>query len=477
MNVKGLLNKVTNLFFRYFNILFAVLIAAMYANALIFPNMGLDASFYLRVTEYIADGVIPEYDLRILYPPLVFYMLVPVNLLVGDTIAYEIYLGYMFLFQILNAFFIYKISERYSSNHFIRVFSALMYLFLSIKLEGEFLVLEPFVNFWGLLTALIYIKFAKEKHVYIFLAGILAFFAFLVKQYGLAYAGLLYLLILSDHYKQVRKMIIMGLIFTSGLLAGLTLFILVFKIIYGIHYDFFAGGRLALYGEKNTSRWLLGTFNIIEIAPYIIFIAVPKIFKKIVNSDLHIFAYLMLVVLFSIQLYFQQYLHYYILMLPGLILMGVIMFDQYISFYKLRLFVIILVSLFISAVFIEPGTSSLVFSKQSNVEKEIKTAKKINQIIPEGTPVYLFANVKLYYLCHFEPVIPEKYGFAWGHMISLENLDEILFCTNYVITDQSNLKEEYQLLDTMISLYPILQEHNFKVMDNVEDYIVFTKPL
>ena len=104
-----IVSKTIKYFYKYFNILFALVVAGMYANALIFPDMGADAAYYLRVTECIAGGAIPEYDLRVFYPPIVFYMLYPVKLIVGHAIAYEAYLGFMFIIQLANALFICKI--------------------------------------------------------------------------------------------------------------------------------------------------------------------------------------------------------------------------------------------------------------------------------------------------------------------------------------------------------------------------------
>ena len=120
-------NTAVGVFFRYFNYVFAIVIAGMYTNALIFPNMGVDAGFYLRVTEYIINGAVPEHDLRILYTPLVFYMLLPIKLVVGKAIGFELFLGYMFIFQFINACLIYKISGYYSQNNIIKIFAGLLY--------------------------------------------------------------------------------------------------------------------------------------------------------------------------------------------------------------------------------------------------------------------------------------------------------------------------------------------------------------
>ena len=203
--MKNIIQITANLFYKYFNLLFFLIIAGMYADALIYPNMGVDASFYLRVTECIADGAIPEHDLRIMYPPLVFYMLLPIKLLVGKAIAFELFLGFIFLIQFINAFIISKISRHYSENKFIRFFAPLLYLFLSFKLEGEYFLLEPFINLWGLLALLMYLKSERTGNLLLILSGVSALFAFLTKQYGLGYTALLYMLILIDNRASFKK--------------------------------------------------------------------------------------------------------------------------------------------------------------------------------------------------------------------------------------------------------------------------------
>lgn len=473
----ALMNKALHIFYAYFNYLFALLIAGMYANALIFPNMGVDASFYLRVTECIADGAIPEHDLRILYPPMIFYMLLPIKLIVGKSIAYELFLGYMFLVQFLNAFLIYKIASSYTHDRFIRIFTGLLYLFLSIKLEGEYFFLEPFINLWGLLAIWVYLKKVKKYKIYFLFSGILAFLAFLTKQYGLAYAGAIYVLILIDERRSLKIWFLNSLLFSFGLLGGLLLFTLVFRLGYGVYYDFFAGGRLGIYGERDLTNMLWGMFEYAKIAPWLVLLLFFPIRIRLLKTNPHFFAYIVLVVLFSLQLYFQQYEHYYMLMLPGLLLFGIMIFDQILQGNQNRIIltVVIALSLFINEFLISPRTKSLLFSTNTTLAEEVCVAIKINEVIPEGSSVYLFTNVKFYYLCHFEPAIPEKYGFAWNHTTSRSDLYEILDFVKYTITSQNKLNDEFELIDGSIVNAQTLDQYCFELITQVDDYIIFGK--
>jgi hypothetical protein len=473
--MKNISGRIASIFLQYFNILFTIIVAGMYANALLFPNMGVDASYYLRVTECIADGAIPEHSLRILYPPLVFYMLLPVKLIVGKVIGYEAFLAYMFLVQLLNAFLIYKISGKYTSFGFIRVFAGLLYLFLSIKLEGEYLFLEPYINLWGLLAILAYLNKGKDSIAFLVLSGCFAFLSFLTKQYGLAYAGIIYVMILIDERSSLKALLKRGLVFSAGIIGGLLLFMVLFRLGYGVNYDFFAGGRLTFYGEKDTNAMLNSLTNYIKIAPYLIFLLVPAIFKKLFSKRIHFLAYLILALLFSLQLYFQQYDHYFILMIPGLILIGLMLFDLYYARYKLVLILSLLVSLFINEAFVGPKTSKLILSKRSSLPAEIALAREINRVLPEGSYVYLFGEVKFYYLCHFNAVIPEKYGYAYNNALYYSDFAEILDRAENLLIRKDHMEMEYPLLDKYIRISEEPGFRKFIKVDQVDQYLVFKR--
>ncbi|MDT8394530.1 MAG: hypothetical protein RQ761_11855 [Bacteroidales bacterium] len=457
----------------YFNLLLGVIIAGIYTNALIYPNMGVDASYYLRVTECLADGAIPEYDLRILYSPLVFYMLLPLKLLVGKAIAYELFLGYMFLIQVLNAILLYQVAGKYATNRFIRIFAALLYLFLSMKLEGEYFILEPFVNFWGLLAIWVYLRMEQHRVWALLLSGSFTFMAFMSKQYGLAYAGIIFLMILIDGHASFKKWFGRGLLFAAGMLGGLLLFMLLFQLAYGVPYDFFAGGRLGLYGEKDGMVMLQGMLKYLAIAPYLMLLLIPPVSKKLFKTQPHVMAYLFLLLLFSVQLYFQQYAHYYILLLPGLLLTGVVMAALYMEKKKGWVLLMLLASLLMNEFSISPRTRSLLLSKRSGLKADIELAQKINTIIPAGARVYLFNNVKLYYLCHFSPAVPEKYGFAFNNALSYDDLVDILNHAEYVLVEDTWLYLDYPILDRHIIITEESAMQSYEYWRQVEGYNIF----
>ncbi len=211
----------------------------------------------------------------------------------------------------------------------------------------------------------------------------------------------------------------------------------------------------------------------IELAPYLLFLLIPVIFKKLLTTKIHFLAFLFLVLLFSVQLYFQQYDHYYILMLPGLILVGLMVFDLYLTRFRFVLMSVLLISLFINELFVGPRTKGLILSKQTTLSSEIALANEINKILPAGTHVYLFGEVKFYYLCHFNPVLPEKLGFAFNNALYYSDFVEIIEQAEFLLIRADHMDMEYPLIDKSIK---IDEEPGFKTYEKVQQidqYLIF----
>jgi len=472
--MKNIIAISANLFYRYFNLLFALVIATMYANALIFPNMGVDAAYYLRVTECIADGAIPEYDLRIFYPPMVFYMLLPIKIILGKTVAYQTYLGIMFLVQLFNACFMYRIGRYYSKNSFVNILFPLLYLFLSIKLEGEYFFLEPFINFWGLLAVFIYLKYGRSGNIFLFLSGFTVLLSFLSKQYGLAFIALIFLMILIDNKSSIKRMIQKGLIFSTGVLLALFMFIILFRLGYGAWYDFLYDGRLALYGEKNLSLMFRAIGKYLLLGPFLILLLIPAIFRNVSRGKNHLLSCLLFLGLLSYQFYLNQYEHYYMLVLPPILIMGGVILYEIIPKKPMMAIVIILISLFINEYFVGRSTKSMIFSKDETLSGELMKAKEINEIIPQNTHVYIFGNVKHYYLCHLNSAVPERYGYSYSNILRINDLVESIYAAEYVIVDKARILMSHQLIDGVVQIDDFIRESNLQLYRETDNFLVYS---
>ena len=297
--------------------------------------------------------------------------------------------------------------------------------------------------------------------------------AFLTKQYGLSYTGAVLLLILIDNRSSLKRWGKETLRFIVGFSLALMLFIMVFRFGYGEYYDFFSGGRLSLYGEKNINFMLLGMIKYLKIAPFLLLLLIPSVSIKLIKKKPHFIAYLVLILLFSFQLYFNQYDHYYILVVPGLIFLGIIFFDVYYSKNKIVVLGAIIMGLLINELFIGNSTKTLILSKHSTLKNDIELAEKINTIIPERSKVYLFSNVELYYLCHFSPAFPEKYGFSYSNALDSNDLLDILSSAEFLLIKTNQLRHPYPLIDKIVIPEELINLKDYKLIHQFNIYLIF----
>ena len=165
-------------------------------------------------------------------------------------------------------------------------------------------------------------------------------------------------------------------------------------------YDFLYDGRLALYGEKDLLLMLKAIGKYFLLGPFLILLLIPGIFRRVLWGKYHLFAWLIFLGLLSYQFYLNQYEHYYMLVLPPILIMGGMILGEYLPIRPMLAIFIILLSLFINEYFVGRRTKNMILSSDETLSGELILAKEINEIIPPGSNVYIFGNVKYYYLCH-----------------------------------------------------------------------------
>ena len=204
-------------------ILFILVVSKMYISLYEGP-INADANYYIGVSRFLMEGKVPFLDFPLGYTPLSFYiMCIPFSFL---GISFTTALAVLFLFHIINAFWVYKICCQYSENQWLSVFTAGLSLMLCLICDGGSYVLEPFVLFFGL-PALYLIKDGSIKKIV--LSGFLCFCAFWCKQYGLGFICLALAYLCLSHsigMPLIRKLIYLLL----GFVAGVVIFVALFWI-------------------------------------------------------------------------------------------------------------------------------------------------------------------------------------------------------------------------------------------------------
>jgi hypothetical protein len=264
-----------------------------------------------------------------------------------------------------------------------------------------------------------------------------------------------------------------GLIFISGLVIVFLLYIFLFRLGYGVWYDFLYDGRLSLYGEKDLSLMFKALAKYILIGPFIVLLLIPAVFRKLSWRNNHLVAWILFLILISYQFYLNQYEHYYMLVLPPLVLLGGMMLDVFYPKKPLLVFLIILFSLLINEIYLGRSTKSMILSTDETLSKELSKADEINSVIQPNSSVYILGNVKYYYLCHLNSAVPEKFGYSYSNILTKNDLAESINAAMYVIVDKTILHREHLLIDGGVQIGEFIQKNKLQLYWETNSFLIY----
>ncbi len=431
-----------------------------------FREVNADAAYYLGVVESFYKGETPYKDLALSYTPLSFYLMLIPRFIAGTPISFFSYLFFLHIISFLNAFLTSVMVYRTTQNRFYALLSSFLFLIYTYYLEGVYLVLEPFVLLFGLLGLLVLLSdIIKGKHL--ILSGCCFAFAFLAKQYGLIFLAIggFYLLIKSTKWKDKIKSVIL----LSASFFIIIAFCVVLAYILGLSpYLNKIGGQN--YGIRTATifidgwKQLIKMFPILLIFPFIIFQR-NKFSKK---HNILILTSLIGIVLFSFQFIFNVFPHYYLLILPFVILIIILSLDIVIKLkYKIIILLFIGFQLFQPLKFTYKNTRHLLINQP--IEKQIQESNMINNLLQDydiQTVYCLGSALPLYFLNQFEPPLKETYGYSFGFE-SDENLKNRIMSSDCIVIG----KNAYE----GISISNHIQSAAFTKLHQIEDKYIFVK--
>ena len=152
---------------------------------LVYPNLGLDAGYYLKIAYDISKGLKYFSDLSSAYTPLGMYLFsIPFYFDQHISLSF-IYLCF-FVFEILNAFLIYQIIVMVIKNKRDSLLFASVALLSGLLLDNAYIVLEPMTLTFILFSVDFLILWSRKNYyTFLLLAGAFEFLAFFTKQYGI----------------------------------------------------------------------------------------------------------------------------------------------------------------------------------------------------------------------------------------------------------------------------------------------------
>jgi hypothetical protein len=422
-------------------------IVFVYANILQHRIINPDAGYYLWIVNKISEGKIPGIDIRSVYMPLSFYILSTVKLFIGSP-TYFHYLYILLFIQLINALLLYYIAKHYTKDNFILVLVFLLYLLMSFHSDGSFFVLEPFVNLFGLASLLLYLRIRNLRSYFMLLPGILAACAFFCKQYGLVYIFVVPILSVIDS-KDISTSLKEILFYTSGYFIPFILFIVYLKIESGGLDELITSYSGGGYGQRSIVAYLSGLYTLIKIYGIFLPFSLWILIKKGIRN--HIIVYLYLIAGFSLQFFFYKFPHYYLLLIPYVILAGVIINDSLKERFTLSLSCLLLVlytiiiNTYSNILTLRNFSGSYSIIKESYVEQE-KNSVQINKYVGVYDKVLLFDfnQAPYYFLSNINPPLEKKYGIIFSGNVSHDSYLENLNHTNFVLIPDESLKEFYR---------------------------------
>jgi len=445
-------------------ILYALLLLVifLYINAIQYASIGVDAGYYLFIVNKLSEGLIPFKDFNLNYPPLSFYLMLLVKWASGSLFSYKVALGFLFFIQFMNAVLLYKLIHFYKVNNRIAIFSAAIFLIYAYSFESVFFVLEPFVIFFGLISLLL---IYKNNTINLFAAGAFSALGFLCKQYGLGFFALIviYLFLRKGYYKETQlKKILFAL---AGFSIVVIISLLIFYLLTG-GFSFLNSLSGDNYGHRSLTTNFKALFSYILFTCPVI-IMVPLIFKNLTAKNKIIVLLSIGGLLgFSLQFYFEPYKHYYLLLLPFVVILIAQVLDNMPSKWILKTVTILLL---ITTVYLSSKKTLGTYKEMhtwSNRGQLFDLSEFVINNVPDDATIMLYLNgeynilPQLYYLTNLNPPDIQNANYGFELKTQYDNLiiksDYIIIAINdyySIMADPSHQLKELLKVKVLINTY------------------------
>ena len=411
-----------------------------------------DAGFYFKHAQEVASGAngLLYRDIELNYSPLPIYLYSLVFNISKDLPVNGMFLLVNYLFILGTSFFMYKIFKIINAKNSLSFIALSIYIVsiigMSISSTEHFVVFFEVLMLYLLLT---------ENRVSFVIAGISAFLAFYSKQYGLisiAVGGLYFLINKSKIYKLPY--------FLIGLIIPNIVLFFFYNSVEG--FSIFDLYENLLFPQKNESVltgenygvmiFIKGVIQFFMIIPYL-FLSVYFYFSKRLYTNKTTNYFLIFGLASFAPLLIASYLHYYLLILPFVVLFSVSIFKEY--DFKNRSLNKILGILVAITIICSIGA----FYRIKNIDgKYIPTRTirqnpnavilndcvSLNKIIPRGSKVFIVDAVFYYYPADFYSIDLKNLGYTWAQQYS--NVDDILKYLNkdeYILTNAKSRFKSY----------------------------------
>lgn len=410
----GLEDKLTFVFF----FVVSLLLLGVYLLSALRSPVNADAGYYLGTVEMIHKGFIPYRDFKLSYTPLFFYILQIPRWFMGAYPDYSVYMLFLYFIVFLDAVLLAAIVKKISKSVKWAWFSAIAFLILYFYLDGAYFVLEACSVCFGLASMLLLMD-EKQSVWRMILSGAFAALAFLAKQYGVLFVGVVGVLLLFSEVEW-KKRLLNCLYAAIGFCVVIVLFVAMYMMsgmgVDELMHSLSGSG----YGKQASVTYVEGVEKTLKRFPYLLFVPCLFFGKKDNRLGL-VMACLASILLASLQFYFNVFPHYYVYLLPFVLVLNVLMWKKL----KMSKVARLLLAFYFGVLF-----TSVAIPLQSDykdakalVKHDLRagqkqTTKQLRQIVEKyqvKSALCYWGAMPYYALCPLTPSEMDKYGFSFGY--------------------------------------------------------------
>lgn len=373
-------------------IFFLLLAIFMSISGLFFP-VHHDEGVFLTISGQMSKGYVPYLDYFDHKPPGIYLVLMLLKIIFGQSIL--IIRSFVLIVNLISSILIYFIGRRLFSFK-AGLFSAVVYMIINPVFQGNFSLTEPFVNLFILAS---FVKIIELRKYYsllnIFLVGLLLGIASIFKQAALVLIPVYLFFVVFNNNRLLNNFIV----FLSALISPYLIVFLVLNI-YGAVSEAFQ--QIFVFNLVNYHPWpfleLIRSFpKFIYPLPILWLSLVYVIFKKKKNgfkTRLLIFSIISIIPL----LLFRPYHHYWIIILPFVLLLVSPLFTEYNKWSKAMT-----LNLFLVSVIFFIYTINIALPER---EKQFLNARDISDCSQDLSPqMYFLSGCEPFKKYFYEPTI------------------------------------------------------------------------
>lgn len=421
-------------------------------GSIISQHIGLDGGFYLAVARNLWEDGYNYFEIASSYNPLGIIILGLPNLFLDNPVQIN-YLLYFFILFIDTILF-YQICDYYRKDQPQSLLISAVFLLYALLLDGHLIILEP-IQLLFIFTSILFIH--RKQYL---LVGLTLFCAFLTKQYSLALIVPICLIIIQDGNTAKQKLIQLTSV-CFIFFAALVFFYLLYAPMFSFEYYL-----LRLLGQVPQMKGILsnstGTGEGYDITVFVktllkIILFFPLMWLPLITfkKNKANFSLLITILSFSSVFIFASYYHYFILILPWML----ILLHQNLDLNKIKIHRIFYILILLPTLFLLLKTTR---NKYIISVQEKALTETLKSYIPKDSKVYVVnLSMAQYAHCDFNSIEPNTIGYTFPNVIKKEAVLSAMKSGSFLIADINYLDNK--------------ERQQYVIVSNKKEYVIYKK--